>query len=53
MTLTTLLLVALSVLVVSALPSWGHRDGGPYYSLDVFQIALLGTGIVTLLMLMR
>lgn len=52
MTLTTLLLVDLSVLLVSLLPSWGYRDGGTSYSLDIFEIALLGAGILTLLILM-
>ncbi|MGH8577769.1 MAG: hypothetical protein ACREXX_05785 [Gammaproteobacteria bacterium] len=52
MTLTTLLLVTLSVLAVSALPSWGYRDGGTCYSLDIFEIALIGAGILMLLMLM-
>ncbi|MGQ0594061.1 MAG: hypothetical protein ACT4QB_15880 [Gammaproteobacteria bacterium] len=51
MTLTTLLLVDLSVLVVSAFPSRGDRDGETWYSLDIFEIALLGAGILTLLML--
>lgn len=52
MILRTLLLVDLSVLVVSALPSWGYRDGGTCYSLDIFEIAFLGAGILMLLMLM-
>jgi hypothetical protein len=52
MTLTTLLLVDLSVLLVSVLPAWGYRDGGTWYSLDIFEIAVLGAGILMLLILM-
>ena len=53
MTLTTLLLVDLSVLLVSVLPAWGYRDGGTWYSLDIFEIAVLGAGILMLLILMK
>lgn len=52
MTLATLLLVAISVLVVSALPSWGYRDVRTCYSLEIFQIGLLGPGILLVLILM-
>ncbi len=52
MTLATLLFVAVSVLVMSALPSWGYKGRRICYSLDIFEIGLLGTGISLLLIFM-